>query len=61
MIKVLGTEGMLLIQNPKESMLEKWTRDGQTSDKIWQDGLSRYYLAYKQELEHFYDVVEGSF
>lgn len=56
--EVLGTDGMLLVENPKVTLVGKWTEQGHISDNFW-DGLGRYIEAYRDELLHFLDVMEA--
>jgi hypothetical protein len=50
---------MLCVDNPSTSQLQVWNKDGRLLDTIAQHGLPRFYDAYRAELHHFLDVLEG--
>jgi len=58
-IEVLGAEGMLQANNQLESVVVKTTDQGSNSAKPQYFFLQRYADAYRDELAHFIDVVEG--
>ncbi|XP_063419852.1 uncharacterized oxidoreductase YrbE-like [Mytilus trossulus] len=57
--EVLGDKGMLCIENPSTTHLQLWNEDGRLLDTIEQNGLPRYYEAYRMEKQHFIDVING--
>ncbi|OPL20286.1 hypothetical protein AM593_04413, partial [Mytilus galloprovincialis] len=50
---------MLCIENPSTTHLQLWNQDGRLLDTIEQNGLPRYYEAYRMEKQHFIDVING--
>lgn len=57
--EVLGEKGMLCIENPSTTHLQLWNEDGRLLDTIEQNGLPRFYEAYRMEKQHFIDVING--
>ncbi|KAK3108795.1 hypothetical protein FSP39_015911 [Pinctada imbricata] len=53
------TDGLLVVENPRTTLTEKWDDRGQTRDTVWQEGISRYHDAYRNEVAHFIDAVQG--
>ncbi|WP_448663772.1 inositol 2-dehydrogenase [Sphingomonas sp. CJ20] len=59
-IEAFGAQGMLRVGNVAETMVEQWDAHGATTDR-WQDFfLDRYAQAYRAELDHFADVIDGA-
>lgn len=50
---------MLCIENPSTTHLQLWNEDGRLLDTIEQNGLPRFYEAYRMEKQHFIDVING--
>ena len=59
-IEVFGSEGMLQVDNVRETTLQVWTEDGAQADKFQNFFLDRYAQAYRNELDHFTDVLNGA-
>lgn len=59
-LEVLGEKGMLRAENPTPTTLERSTAEGVWSDKPHHFFLTRYADAYRAELDHFLDVIDGS-
>jgi myo-inositol 2-dehydrogenase/D-chiro-inositol 1-dehydrogenase len=58
-IEVFGSGGMLRANNVTENTVELTNGDGSTTAKPLHFFLERYMSAYRHELEHFLDCVEG--
>jgi len=59
-IEAFGSEGMLQVDNVRETTLQVWTEDGAQADKFQNFFLDRYAQAYRNELDHFADVLNGA-
>jgi len=57
--EVLGVHGMATIQNPLENMVLVSTADGHTSSSATYSFPERFTSAYKIELNHWVDIIEG--
>ena len=55
-----GSKGMLQSHNRKEMELDYRTQNWIQSTPIFADFMERYDLAYRLELEHFLNVLEGT-
>ncbi len=58
-IEAFGSEGMLRAGNRRASSLESWTKDAVSREKPLYFFLERYEEAYRNELAHFLDCLEG--
>ena len=58
-IEAFGSEGMLRAGNRTASSLESWTRDAVSRETPLYFFLQRYEEAYRNELAHFLDCLEG--
>jgi myo-inositol 2-dehydrogenase / D-chiro-inositol 1-dehydrogenase len=58
-IEVFGSQGMLRAENNVPTTVELMTADGATTDKPLFFFLERYAEAYRVELNHFLDCLEG--
>lgn len=58
-IEAFGSKGMLRAGNRTASGLEAWTRDGVCHETPLYFFLERYEQAYRNELSHFLDCLEG--
>jgi myo-inositol 2-dehydrogenase/D-chiro-inositol 1-dehydrogenase len=59
-VEVFGSGGMLHAGNPTPTTVTRFTREAVVSDKPWPFFLERYADAYRAELDHFLDIVEGA-
>jgi myo-inositol 2-dehydrogenase/D-chiro-inositol 1-dehydrogenase len=58
-IEVFGAKGMLQAANPTPTTVMRYTSDTVVSDKPYHFFLDRYPDAYRAELEHFLDIIDG--
>ncbi len=58
-IEAFGSEGMLRAGNRRASSLESWTKDAVSRETPLYFFLERYQEAYRNELAHFLDCLEG--
>lgn len=58
-VEVFGSQGMLQAQNPTPTTVRRYTRDAVLSDKPYHFFLDRYPDAYRAELDHYLDILEG--
>ena len=58
-IEAFGSEGMLRAGNRSARSLESWTKDAVSREKPLYFFLERYQEAYRNELAHFLDCLEG--
>ncbi|XP_048238954.1 uncharacterized oxidoreductase YrbE-like [Haliotis rufescens] len=58
-LEVLGSSGMLKIENPRTSSVQQWCDVGTVLAPMVHDGIQRYLAAYKSEMSHFTDIVKG--
>lgn len=58
-IEAFGSEGLLRAGNRTASSLESWTKDAVSREKPLYFFLERYQEAYRNELAHFLDCLEG--
>ncbi|XP_067649965.1 inositol 2-dehydrogenase-like [Haliotis asinina] len=58
-LEVLGSSGMLKIENPRTSSVQQWCDVGTVLAPMIHDGVQRYLSAYRTEIGHFIDIVTG--
>lgn len=58
-IEAYGAGGMIRVGNVTETMLETWGPTGGSTDPLQNFFLDRYAQAYRTEIAHFADVVDG--
>ncbi len=58
-MQAFGSAGMLTSHNMKPYELEYRTMEGLDTSPIHPDFLSRYDVAYRLELDHFLNLLEG--
>jgi myo-inositol 2-dehydrogenase/D-chiro-inositol 1-dehydrogenase len=58
-IEAFGSAGMVRADNVRESTVETWTDDGARADRLQNFFLDRYAAAYREEMDHFADIIEG--
>ncbi|XP_046572036.1 uncharacterized oxidoreductase YrbE-like [Haliotis rubra] len=58
-LEVLGSSGMLKIENPRTSNVQQWGDVGTVLAPMIHDGVQRYLAAYRKEMGHFIDIVKG--
>jgi myo-inositol 2-dehydrogenase/D-chiro-inositol 1-dehydrogenase len=58
-IEAFGSEGMLRAENRSASSLETWTREAVSREPPLYFFLERYQEAYRNEMAHFLDCLEG--
>ncbi|ODM94418.1 putative oxidoreductase YrbE [Orchesella cincta] len=58
-IEVFGPGGMLQCNNQSSVTLQSYKSDGVQDQPIWYSFASRYDDAYKRQLDHFINVVQG--
>ncbi len=58
-IEAFGSEGMLRAGNRRASSLETWTKDAVSRETPLHFFLERYQEAYRNEMAHFLDCLEG--
>lgn len=59
-IEVFGSEGLLRADNVARTMVEHWTADGRQHAPIQHFFLDRYAEAYRREMAHFADMLDGT-
>ena len=59
-IEAYGSGGMLRADNEVETTVEAWTAAGAARDRFRNFFLDRYADAYRAELDHFADVLDGA-
>lgn len=57
--QVMGSKGMLVSSNPKQTSLERWTPDGTIHESTYFSCMERYADSYQHEIRHFLNVLEG--
>lgn len=57
--QVFGTEGMVAIENPRPTAMLSSTQEGTKAVPIFKSFNERYAEAYKLELDHFINALEG--
>ena len=58
-MEVHGSEGMVQNANVQETLAQVWRTDGNRGTPLMNFFIERYDAAYRIELDHFIDVVEG--
>ena len=58
-VEVLGSEGMVRSENLRPTSVERFAATGSRRDPYHHFFAERYAEAYRRELDHFLDVVEG--
>jgi myo-inositol 2-dehydrogenase/D-chiro-inositol 1-dehydrogenase len=58
-VEVFGSKGMLQAHNPVRTSVVSSTAAGTMGDKLYPFFLERYADAYRAELDHFLEVLEG--
>lgn len=58
-IEAYGSAGMARADNVVESTVQVWTETGAQADRFQNFFLDRYRDAYRQEMDHFADIVSG--
>jgi myo-inositol 2-dehydrogenase / D-chiro-inositol 1-dehydrogenase len=58
-IEVYGSGGMIRADNVVESTVRTWTEDGAQGDRFQNFFLDRYRDAYRAEMAHFADILDG--
>ncbi len=59
-IEAFGSAGMLGAGNVTESTVQTWTEAGASADRFQNFFLDRYAAAYRQEMDHFVEVLSGA-
>ncbi len=58
-IEAFGSDGMIMAKNHTSSQIETWNAKGITRKKPMYSFLERYVEAFRKEMEHFIDCIEG--
>jgi len=58
-IEAFGERGRLAVNNPRVSAVELWDQSGALLAPIEPGFASRYAMAYRAEMDHFADLIEG--
>jgi myo-inositol 2-dehydrogenase/D-chiro-inositol 1-dehydrogenase len=58
-IEAYGAAGMIRADNVTESTVQVWTEDGSQADRFQNFFLDRYAAAYRAEMAHFADILDG--
>jgi myo-inositol 2-dehydrogenase / D-chiro-inositol 1-dehydrogenase len=59
-IEAYGSGGMIRADNVTESTVEVWTEAGGQADRFQNFFLDRYAQAYRAEMSHFADILDGA-
>lgn len=59
-IEAFASGGMVRADNVLESTVEVWNEAGASADKFQNFFLDRYAEAYRREMEHFADILDGA-
>lgn len=59
-IEAYGSGGMVRADNVTESTVQLWTEDGAAADRFQNFFLDRYAAAYRAEMDHFADMLDGA-
>lgn len=59
-IEAFCSGGMIRAQNQLETMVETWGEGGAAADRFQNFFLDRYAEAYRREMAHFADVIDGA-
>jgi len=60
-IEAFASAGMVRADNVTESTVEIWSEAGVAADRFQNFFLDRYAEAYRAEMDHFADILDGSF
>jgi len=58
-IEAYGAAGMIRADNVTESTVRVWTEQGAQADRFQNFFLDRYAMAYRAEMAHFADILDG--
>jgi len=58
-IEAYGSDGMVRADNATESTIQVWTEGGAQADRFQNFFLDRYAQAYRAEMAHFADLLDG--
>ena len=58
-IEAYASAGMVRADNVTESTVQVWGENGAAADKFQNFFLDRYAEAYRREMDHFVDILEG--
>jgi myo-inositol 2-dehydrogenase/D-chiro-inositol 1-dehydrogenase len=58
-IEAYGSGGMIRADNVTESTVQVWTEAGSQADRFQNFFLDRYAQAYRAEMAHFADILDG--
>jgi myo-inositol 2-dehydrogenase/D-chiro-inositol 1-dehydrogenase len=59
-IEAYASNGMIRADNVTESTVQAWTESGAAADRFQNFFLDRYAEAYRREMEHFADILDGA-
>lgn len=59
-IEAYASAGMVRADNVLESTVQVWNEDGAAADRFQNFFLDRYAQAYRNEMEHFADILDGA-
>ncbi|MFT3791477.1 MAG: inositol 2-dehydrogenase [Rudaea sp.] len=59
-IEAYASNGMIRADNVTESTVQAWTESGAAADRFQNFFLDRYAEAYRREMEHFADILDGT-
>ena len=59
-IEAYASAGMVRADNVTESTVQVWSADGAAADRFQNFFLDRYAEAYRREMEHFADMLDGA-
>ncbi|WP_347261585.1 inositol 2-dehydrogenase [Rudaea sp.] len=59
-IEAYASKGMIRADNVTESTVQAWTENGAAADRFQNFFLDRYAEAYRREMEHFADILDGA-
>lgn len=59
-IEAYASNGMIRADNVTESTVQAWTENGAAADRFQNFFLDRYAEAYRREMEHFADILDGA-
>ncbi len=59
-IEAYGSGGLLRVDNVHETTVQAWTAQGAASDRFRNFFLDRYAEAYRREMDHFVEVLDGA-
>ncbi len=59
-IEAFASRGMVRADNVRESTVQVWNEAGASADRFQNFFLDRYAEAYRREMEHFADILDGA-